>query len=294
MDLGFGTDFRSGLKQGLYVAKNQQPLWLAALMLIVLFVVTQIIQSLFALAVWPFLPDQSAADFIAALQSGQTPSAELMMRVQTGFAKAALIGLLPGAVLTAFVAWWLAKIYNPGGDRGIPLHMPKLGVAGWVCVILGLLVFVGGTTALIFWVLGIDPATYAATKDGLNDNSSAAGMVEKIMADLSDEPLLFALALPGIVIGAPLAEEIVFRGAIFSRLRQSWFGNTGAVVVTAAIWSVVHGFAAPWLFVFIIFIMGLALGWILLRFGSLTLTIVCHGCWNLVSSLTIFSGAGLP
>ncbi len=83
---------------------------------------------------------------------------------------------------------------------------------------------------------------------------------------------------------------MIFRGALFSALRHSWVGKTGAVVITAAAWAVIHAMGAPWLFVFIIFIMGLCLGWLLLRFGSLTLTIICHACWNLVSSLAIFGG----
>jgi uncharacterized protein len=64
----------------------------------------------------------------------------------------------------------------------------------------------------------------------------------------------------------------------------------GAVVITAALWAVVHGASAPWLFVFVIFIMGLLLGWLLLRFGSLWVTIVVHAAWNGFSSLAIFGG----
>ena len=101
-------------------------------------------------------------------------------------------------------------------------------------------------------------------------------MVEKVMADLSDEPLLFALALPGVTLLCRSWKRLCFAGRLFSALRNSWFGKTGAVFITAAAWAVVHGMAAPWLFVFIIFVMGLVLGWLLLRFGSLWVTIVCH------------------
>ncbi len=110
------------------------------------------------------------------------------------------------------------------------------------------------------------------------------------MSDLADEPLLFALALPGVALAVPMAEEFIFRGALFSMLRQSWFGKTGAVIISAAAWAVVHGGAAPWLFVFVIFIMGLLLGMLLLRFGSLWVTVVVHAVWNGFTSLAILGG----
>ena len=105
---------------------------------------------------------------------------------------------------------------------------------------------------------------------------------------------MFALALPGIILGAPLAEELIFRGPLFAALRTTWIGKTGAVVLTAAGWSLIHGASAPWLFVGIIFVMGLVLGLLLLRFGSLWVTIVCHCVWNSLSSLAIFGTQAAP
>ena len=44
----------------------------------------------------------------------------------------------------------------------------------------------------------------------------------------------------------------------------------------------------PWLAVGIIFVMGLVLGALLIRFGSLWVTMACHGIWNGVYALMIF------
>jgi len=42
------------------------------------------------------------------------------------------------------------------------------------------------------------------------------------------------------------------------------------------------------MFVGVLFVMGLALGLLLLRFGSLWVTICCHILWNVISSGAMF------
>jgi membrane protease YdiL (CAAX protease family) len=112
-------------------------------------------------------------------------------------------------------------------------------------------------------------------------------MVKEAMFDLANEPLLFWLAFPAVALGAPLAEEFVFRGQLFAALAQSRAGYSGATLITSALWSLLH-ITEPWLAVGIIFMMGLALGTLLIRFGSLWVTMACHGIWNGLYSLAIF------
>jgi uncharacterized protein len=274
----FGPDFRAASAGVTYDAVNGQWWLWAVLFLVLQVVVLYFVQGLTAVTTYYAL--------CGSLPDVANPDPNLMAM----FAKASLVGMLPASLVMALFAWWCAGMANTTGDRGIPLHWPNLGLGGWGVTIGGVIVFLYCTYFLIFYVLGIDPQTYAPTADGLNDTKSASGLVEKTMADLADEPLLFALALPGIILGAPISEELIFRGALFSRLRNSWFGKTGAVVITAGLWALVHGAAAPWLFVFVIFIMGLLLGWLLLRFGSLWVTIVVHAAWNAFSSLAILGG----
>jgi membrane protease YdiL (CAAX protease family) len=277
MQLGFGPDFFAAKQGELYSERSGQPLWLAALFVVVLYLILTLLQTVIGLL---FIP----------LIGGQPVSFTDPVSLQGALVKATIVGLLPSSLIAAFICWKFSTVKNATGVRGLPLHMPNLGIAGWFVIVVGLMVFLWAVFNLTFVVLGIDPATYAPTKDGINDVNSSAGIVEKVLADLADEPLLFALALPGVTLAVPIVEEFVFRGALFSALRYSWFGKTGAVVLTAAAWALVHGMAAPWLFVFIIFIMGIALGLLLLRYGSLTVTIAAHACWNAFSSLAIFSG----
>lgn len=277
MQWGFGPDFLAAKQVELYNERTGQPLWLAAFFVVVLYLVLTLLQTIIGLL---FIP----------LISGPPIDLTDAVSLQGSLVKATIVGLLPSSLIAAYICWKFSTINNATGVRGLPLHVPNLGAAGWFVIVVGLLAALWAVFNLTFIVLGIDPASYAPTKDGINDVNSSAGIVEKVLADLADEPVLFALALPGVTIAVPIVEEFVFRGALFSALRYSWFGKTGAVILTAAAWALVHGMAAPWLFVFIIFIMGLALGWLLLRFGSLAVTIVGHACWNAFSSLAIFSG----
>ncbi len=86
--------------------------------------------------------------------------------MQSGVTKAAIVGLLPTSLLVAWIVWLLGGINNRSGDRGMPFALPQLGVAGWALTVGGLIVLLWLVFVLTFWVLGIDPATYAPGKEG--------------------------------------------------------------------------------------------------------------------------------
>ncbi|CAA2142417.1 CPBP family intramembrane glutamic endopeptidase [Hyphomicrobium sp. ghe19] len=93
-------------------------------------------------------------------------------------------------------------------------------------------------------------------------------------------------------IGAPLAEECLFRGLLFGALRPSPLGFTGAAVVTAVTWALLHANYSPY-GVAAITLIGLYLAWLRERTGSLLTPIVCHGAYNsLIILLMAFSAAG--
>ena len=49
------------------------------------------------------------------------------------------------------------------------------------------------------------------------------------------------LLTAAVVIGAPLAEEVIFRGVLLPGLAASRLGTAGAAVLTAALWAAIHG-----------------------------------------------------
>ncbi len=270
-----GPDFRRGAREWLYVADNRHSWLLAISLFAVLIFISVVAQNIAAVTGYSVLGGDAAG-----FSSGRPETQALLM-------KGMIIGLFPISLVGAMAAYWFAGLRGQNAKDALALRMPRLGPGGWALVLIGFLVFVFAMNATVFLLSGIDPAQYAPTPDGMLDTKSSGGAVEKVMADLADEPLLFALAFPGITLAVPLLEELIFRGAIFSKLRHSRLGASGTIVLTSAAWAVMHVIAAPWLFVGLIFLMGLVLGVLLVRFGSLWVTIACHCLWNTLSSLTI-------
>lgn len=277
----YGPDFHNARHAWLYDLSAKPGLPAAAVSLAALFVLMVVLQTLCGYAVF-------------ALQYGFAPQALAdVATAQSNYARSTILGMLPAGTLTALAAWWLARRLYAPEHRGMPLHVPRLGGLGWITLLLGFVAFLYLLFFLLFTVLGINPSDYMPDAGGLNDDRSKAGLVEKIMADLADEPLAFAFALPGVALAVPISEELIFRGPIFAALASSRLGRWGAVVITSAAWALIH-VTAPWVFVGIIFLMGLVLGVLLLRFGTLWVPIACHALWNALSSLVFFGAQNLP
>jgi hypothetical protein len=88
------------------------------------------------------------------------------------------------------------------------------------------------------------------------------------------------LVFPMVGIGAPLAEELLFRGFLFTALAQSRLGVVGASVVTAVGWAAIHTYSPVGLAQ--VLVIGLVLSWMLVRSGSLRVPILVHALYNTV------------
>ena len=113
------------------------------------------------------------------------------------------------------------------------------------------------------------------------------------MADYSEymDVLLSDGLLPAvsIVLMGPLAEELIFRGVIQTRLARAmpaWI----AVVLQAVLFGVTHGTPIQMAYAFLI---GLALGFLRSRTGSILPGFAAHAAFNAMNDpLGLFSGAG--
>jgi membrane protease YdiL (CAAX protease family) len=94
-------------------------------------------------------------------------------------------------------------------------------------------------------------------------------------------PLTLALAV--LVVGglAPVGEELFFRGFMLTRLRRVWSAGP-AIVVTALAFGLIHG---EWVHGLLATGIGLYLGLITERSGSLIPAMICHVANNTVSVL---------
>jgi membrane protease YdiL (CAAX protease family) len=94
------------------------------------------------------------------------------------------------------------------------------------------------------------------------------------------------LLLP-ILVGLPVTEELLFRGFLLRGWAASRLGPTGAVALTAALWAFLHVQYAwiiigqnDWIAIAQFFGLGLLLGYLRIRGGSTSTTIVLHATYN--------------
>jgi membrane protease YdiL (CAAX protease family) len=87
------------------------------------------------------------------------------------------------------------------------------------------------------------------------------------------------LVLIAAGIGAPIAEECLFRGLMFGTLRRTSLGIGGAAAVSAILWALLHANYSIY-GVTAITLIGIYLALVRERTGSLLTPIVCHGAYN--------------
>lgn len=85
------------------------------------------------------------------------------------------------------------------------------------------------------------------------------------------------IGILGIVVFAPLIEEILFRGMIFNRLRQD-MNVIIAAVIQAIIFGIMHGNMLQFIYTFAL---GLVMAYIYVKTDSLWMSILVHMTYNL-------------
>ncbi len=86
-----------------------------------------------------------------------------------------------------------------------------------------------------------------------------------------------------VVIIAPVIEELIFRGIVLHGLRKNYSATT-AVLVSAILFSLFH--LNPWQMP-ATFVLGVLLGWLMIRSNNILLAILGHSLNNLMVLLTI-------
>jgi membrane protease YdiL (CAAX protease family) len=93
----------------------------------------------------------------------------------------------------------------------------------------------------------------------------------------------FGLALAIVVVGllAPIGEELFFRGYMLTRLRQAWSPGP-AILVSAIAFGIIHG---EWVHGLLAAGIGVYLGLVTERSGSVVPAMICHAVNNTASVL---------
>jgi len=164
-----------------------------------------------------------------------------------------LTSILSMTALIAFIVWRMKK-------RNIDLTVlgsldVKRRDVFFGTVLLALFI---ALEEIYMWILGIE-------------------MPEGFITFMLSEPII--LGLISVVIIAPVVEEFLFRGFLFSQLKRTKLGAWGAVSLSSLLWTIIHFQYEP-LILFVLFIFGIFLGYIRMAYGSLSLPIILHAMNN--------------
>lgn len=143
-----------------------------------------------------------------------------------------------------------------------PLGAPRVKVAVITVVVLGLSLGATGLYAALVQSIGIEILQPPEIPPGIVLPGAGA-----------------ALTFIALVLWTPFTEEVFFRGFVFAGLWPR-LGSTGAIIVSALIFSLFH--VAPGVLI-PIFITGVLLAWLYRRTGSLWPSIVAHAGQNAIA-----------
>ena len=184
---------------------------------------------------------------------------------------AALLVGVPASSLGLIVIAWLAA-GRPRRERLrlLPARVPARGI---LAMIVGILALSQALESLALLV-GVGPG---ANLDWIARTLATA------------TPLTLALAV--LVVGglAPVGEELFFRGFMLTRLRQVWRAGP-AIVVTALAFGLIHG---EWVHGLLATGIGLYLGLVTARSGSVIPAVICHVANN-TASVLLSAAIGSP
>jgi uncharacterized protein len=171
------------------------------------------------------------------------------------------IVLLVAAQVGMLLVSWLL-VFRPGALSGLP-SLPGANAASAVLSGIG-----WGILATIGAGLVGSAIVYLLQLVGIEAEPQAA---EQALALI--EPWLAVLA---IVVLAPIAEEVFFRGVVFNALLREG-GRRWAYIGSSALFAVIHLDPVAML---PLFLLGLALSWVYQRSGNLLAPIVMHATVN--------------
>lgn len=184
---------------------------------------------------------------------------------------AALLVGVPASSLALIAIAWLAA----GRPRreGLRLLPGRVSAGALTAMIIGILALSQALESLAL-LLGVGPG---ANLDWIARTLAGAGPVGLLLA---------VLVIGGL---APVGEELFFRGFMLTRLRRVWSAGP-AILVTALAFGLMHG---EWAHGALATGMGLYLGLVTERSGSVIPAVVCHVANN-TTSVLLSAAIGSP
>lgn len=176
------------------------------------------------------------------------------------------------------LAWYLSRTRGSGSlvaDTGLIIS----GSDWWgVPAGMGLQIAIAIATApIIVWLWPDGPPSQSVAE----------------VAESSETVMEQILVLAVVAVGAPIIEEMIFRGMLLSILTRS-LSRWPAILVSAGVFAAIHLFDPNAVAVIPgLFILGIVLGWVAIRRGDLSLAIPLHSGINLLAAIMLLYGDSL-
>lgn len=177
--------------------------------------------------------------------------------------RATLVWLLAMQAATVVLTWAAAMHKGIAPAAVLGLTLPASLAQRFALAFAGLIVVIAPFNVL---VLTLDPAAYRA------DLAPFAALIR------SEHAAGFAVA---VAFGAPLSEELLFRGLLLPALAATPLGWAGATLITVAAWTAMHAGYSNWGLAEV-FLIGLYLSWLRARGNGLWPPLLCHAAYNLL------------
>lgn len=180
-----------------------------------------------------------------------------------------MASLVPGWIVMLGVAWFLASITGKdkrGWDlRGKASDIP-LGIGAGMFIQVPILTIVG---ILMTLVLG---------------DFTQSGRAQELVDSLNS-PFAYAALIIGVAVGAPLVEELFYRGIIQGALVEK-LGDIPGLVLASIIFGAVH---FSWIEFIPLAVAGLGFGLLALKTGRLLPAIIAHMAFNAFTLVFLFA-----
>jgi membrane protease YdiL (CAAX protease family) len=205
--------------------------------------------------------------FLAALSYQMLASAPIQLATQSGIVTALVMAAWQ--ILTIALTLLAAGFFSSDREEALALRPPA---QGWRALPIALVPLFLVTMTWTSVLVRLKP--------------------EAVLHDLRPfQELLhgdaFWLMLFVIGVGAPVSEELLFRGFMFSGLAKSRLGFVGAGILTSLLWTCLHLSYSVFGLIEVLAI-GLYFSWLLVRTGSLWVTMFCHAVYNTVMALGLY------
>lgn len=161
----------------------------------------------------------------------------------------------------AMIALTVLAALRPGVRRALKLGAPEGGAKACLLSVLCMIPVIGALN-LAAYLLARD--NMMKDFEGILDLARSAGVGTTSLV---------------IGVGAPISEELLFRGYLLSSLAATSLGYWPAALIANAGWALLH-FNYSWIGLLEVFAIGIYFAWLLWRTGSLLPALICHALYN--------------